>query len=525
VLFNSFAFIFVFLPICLTVYLLLGTHGFLRGAMVWLFATSLFFYGWWNPSYLWLILASILFNYTIGTVVLGGAVKHKRLFLILGITGNLCGLGYYKYSNFFIENINSLSEFDFTLHNVILPLGISFFTFQQIAYLVDSSRRKTRDYNFLHYCLFVTFFPQLIAGPIVHHREMMSQFTRPETYRLRLENLSVGSTIFFIGLFKKVVLADSAAVYSTSVFSAAEDGAVLTLVEAWGGALSYTFQLYFDFSGYSDMAVGGAYLFGIRLPINFFEPYKSRNIREFWRRWHVTLSRFLKEHVYFPLGGNKKGAIRQNVNLMSTMVLGGLWHGAGWTFVIWGALHGLYLIVGNIWRRFNAPLLRIPLLRRPSILFLAHCFSWGLTFICIVIAWVFFRANTFDGAVAVIIGMFGGNGFYVPSAYAGLLGAFEPVIAALGGGFAAPNSIYLDQFFGLKQVALLSVFLLIVLAFPTTTRILGAYKPVIDPLQCHAWPTRLKWRPNVVWGLVIAGMAITALVMAESPSEFLYFQF
>lgn len=520
-LFNSYAFILAFLPICLAVYLLLGANGFLRGAVAWLFAASLFFYGWWNPAYLWLILASILFNYTVGTLILGSHAKHKKMILTFGIAGNLATLGYFKYANFFIENINILSSVDLTLSKIILPLGISFFTFQQIAYLVDASRRETRDYSFLHYCLFVTFFPQLIAGPIVHHREMLAQFAKAETFRPRMENISVGATIFFLGLFKKVVLADNVAQYSTPVFDAAEAGAVLTFFEAWGGALAYTFQLYFDFSGYSDMAIGGALLFGIRLPINFFEPYKSTSITTFWRRWNMTLSRFLKEHIYIPLGGNRQGVVRQNVNVMTTMVLGGLWHGAGWTFVAWGALHGLYIVVANTWRMGTSSLLSVLLLRRTPFIVIGTGLAWGLTFFCIVVAWVFFRAETFSGAIAILLGMFGANGIYMPSSYGSLLGSLKGVYVH----FADTESIYLDQFYGFKQVALLVFLLLIALIFPTSTRLMAAYNPVTNPPQTETWRSRLVWRPNVAWAVVIGGMAFTALVMTESPSEFLYFQF
>jgi alginate O-acetyltransferase complex protein AlgI len=332
-LFNSYTFIFIFLPITLLVFFSIGGKGHHRIAIAWLVAASLFFYGWWNPAYLSLILGSILFNYAVGVALSNlqaqSSASHltKKIILSFGILVNLFLLAYFKYANFFVDNLNSLSGSNFHLQTIILPLAISFFTFQQITYLVDAYKGETREYNFLHYCLFVTFFPQLIAGPIVHHREMLPQFVKNTIYKFNHQHLAIGLTIFFIGLFKKVVLADGVAVYATPVFEAAEQGVMLTFFEAWAGALAYTFQLYFDFSGYSDMAIGIARMFGIRLPLNFNSPYKSVNIIEFWRRWHITLSRFLRDYLYIPLGGNRKGKFRRYINLMITMLLGGLWHG------------------------------------------------------------------------------------------------------------------------------------------------------------------------------------------------------
>ncbi len=312
-LFNSYEFIFLFLPITLLGFHLIGKHEHYRIAIAWLVGASLFFYGWWNPAYLGLILFSILFNYSIG-VLLGnspGNKLSKKTILTIGVSINLLVLGYYKYANFFVDTLNALNSTNIVLYEVILPLAISFFTFQQITYLVDSYRGQTKEYKFLHYCLFVTFFPQLIAGPIVHHKEMLPQFANNIVYKIRSKNLAIGITIFALGLFKKVVLADGVSVYSTPVFDAAESGVILTFFEAWAGALAYTFQLYFDFSGYSDMAIGIARMFGILLPLNFNSPYKSTSIIDFWRRWHITLSRFLRDYLYIPLGGNKKGKLRR----------------------------------------------------------------------------------------------------------------------------------------------------------------------------------------------------------------------
>ena len=305
-LFNSYQFIFLFLPIVLAGFFLLSRKN-SEYPIIWLVVASLFFYGWWNPVYLLLIVASMLINYSLGRVLSETgqySPKRRKWTLIIGITLNLSTLGYYKYAGFFVENINKLTDTDFNLEEIILPLAISFFTFQQIAYLVDAYRGITKEYRFIHYALFVTFFPQLIAGPIVHHKEMLPQFLRVTSLKRNIENFSVGITIFAIGLFKKSVLADSVAQYASPVFDAAATGETVSFFVAWGGALAYTMQLYFDFSGYSDMAIGGDRMFGIKLPLHFHSPYKSTTIVDFWLRSHMTLSRFLLDYLYLRLGGS-----------------------------------------------------------------------------------------------------------------------------------------------------------------------------------------------------------------------------
>ena len=349
-LFNSYEFIFAFLPITFFIYFFLLSKRLVVGAKGFLVFASLFFYSWWNIIYLPLILSSMLFNYVIGNSLNGNKENiklSKKSLLIIGVIANLSLLGYFKYADFFISNINYISESNIELLNLALPLAISFFTFQQIAYLVDSYRQETSEYDFLNYALFVTFFPQLIAGPIVHHKEMMPQFASKWNLVKSYKNIALGIFIFSIGLFKKVVIADTFAVWATNGFDKAE---TLHLIEAWATSLSYTFQLYFDFSGYTDMAIGAALLFNIKLPINFNSPYKAKDIQDFWRRWHITLSRFLRDYIYIPLGGNRKSSFRTYSNLMATFILGGLWHGAGWTFVFWGFLHGMALVVHRGWK-------------------------------------------------------------------------------------------------------------------------------------------------------------------------------
>ncbi|SDU15108.1 D-alanyl-lipoteichoic acid acyltransferase DltB, MBOAT superfamily [Pseudomonas mandelii] len=321
-------------------------------------AASVFFYGWWSTTYIPLLLASIVFNYTVGYII---AKNHERArakskaALYVGVISNLLLLCYYKYSNFFLGEVARSTGVHMPTLELVLPLGISFFTFTQIAFLVDAWKGKAQEYNFWHYLLFVTWFPHLIAGPILHHGQMMPQFKDPEIYRIRSRNISIGVALFAVGLGKKLLLADPISTYADPVFHAAATGQAIGPMIAWVGAIAYTLQIYFDFSGYSDMAVGLSMLFGIHLPINFNSPYKARNIIEFWRRWHMTLSQFLRDYLYIPLGGNRKGETRRLVNLMLTMLLGGLWHGANWTFVIWGALHGAYLCINHMFQKIPPP--------------------------------------------------------------------------------------------------------------------------------------------------------------------------
>ena len=340
----------------------------------------------------------MLFNYLIGNSLNKDGNENKignkktfskKSILIFGIVSNLALLGYFKYADFFIENFNFISGSNVNLLNMVLPLAISFFTFQQIAYLVDSYRGETKEYDFLNYALFVTFFPQLIAGPIVHHKEMMPQFASKWNMVKNYRNIALGLFIFSIGLFKKVVIADTFAVWATAGFDTAT---TLNFFEAWATSLSYTFQLYFDFSGYTDMAIGIALLFNIKLPINFNSPYKALSIQDFWRRWHITLSRFLRDYIYIPLGGNKKGNFRTYTNLMATFILGGFWHGAGWTFLFWGFLHGLSLAIHRLWQTLGFKM-----------------WTWLallITFNFVNIAWVFFRAKEWDDALRILSSMF-----------------------------------------------------------------------------------------------------------------------
>jgi alginate O-acetyltransferase complex protein AlgI len=468
-LFNSYEFIFLYLPITFIVYFLFNRFRLTKLAIAWLALASLFFYSWWNVNNLPLMLGSILFNYTVGTLLakdtLGRFVGKKAL-LIFGIVVNLAFLGYYKYADFFLANVNFLFSTHFDFLHVVLPLGISFFTFTQIAYLVDTYRGISKEYNFIHYVLFVTFFPHLIAGPILHHKEMMPQFDNLRAKVINWRNISHGLLLFAIGLCKKVIIADTFALWANPGFKAAS----LTMTEAWATALSYTFQLYFDFSGYTDMALGIALLFNIKLPQNFDSPYKASSIIDFWRRWHMTLSRFLRDYLYIAMGGNRKGAFRRYLNLMITMVLGGLWHGAAWTFVVWGFMHGAALVVNHLWR---------------SLGFRMHWLLGRLfTFLFVVVAWVFFRAESFTQAMVVLKGMVNWQ----------QIGLLTPSTSTL-------------MPWGRKELIALAIAFLFV----------------------STWKNSMEWersfQPSLKWALITSLFIAAGIFGLNRVSEFLYFQF
>ena len=510
-LFNSFEFIFFFLPITLAVFFWIGKRNHHQVAISWLVLCSLFFYGWWNSAYLTLILFSMLFNYAFG-VMLGneGSKRTNKILLILGVGINLGLLGYYKYANFFIGQVSSLLDSNFHLHKIILPLAISFFTFQQIAYLVDAYRKETKEYNFLHYCLFVTFFPQLIAGPIVHHKEMLPQFSKNVVYKFNYEHMAIGITIFIIGLFKKVILADGVAIYATPVFNAAEIDAALTFFEAWGGALAYTLQLYFDFSGYSDMAIGIAYMFGIKLPINFNSPYKATSIIDFWRRWHITLSRFLRDYLYFALGGNRKGSIRRYINLFLTMLLGGIWHGAGWTFIIWGMLHGAYLMINHAWRKIRYDILKCS----NNINLFELTTAKILTMFAVSISWVYFRADSISGANHLVLTMLGFNGISLPSGLETKIGALLPQLQQLGfvfNGMFGGSSANFGE--GIIWITLCSI---IAIVMPNTQQICNS-----KFFNCRVLIIKNPYIP----GLISGSLFFYIFIHLSAEAEFLYFNF
>ena len=519
-LFNSLEFLFLFLPFSLAGFFLLGRWR-RDVAAGWLAAASLFFYGWWNPIYLWLLLISIALNYYFGLRI-GQAKHHRQGWFAFAVTANLAALCYFKYANFFVSNVDALFGLDWQIAVIVLPLGISFFTFTQIAFLADTYQGKAKEYNFVHYILFVTFFPHLIAGPVLHHKEMMPQFGLPQTYRISSASLSIGLSIFAIGLFKKVVLADGIAAYVSPVFSMVEHGGTLTFFEAWGGALSYTFQLYFDFSGYSDMAIGLSRLFNIKLPLNFDSPYKAVNIIEFWRRWHMTLSRFLRDYLYIALGGNRKGVARRYINLALTMVLGGLWHGAGWSFVVWGSLHGIYLAINHGWQALcekigggdtNASAV-------------GRAASTLLTFLVVVIAWVFFRAHDIGSAFGMLGSMVGVNGIVLPGGIGNLLsGTMNDLVATWGFAFGDIGMLFKRP----AQSYWIVGSLLFVWLLPNTQQIMSRYEPALMANEARPaaplWWYLFAWRPARRWAIATALLLVWGILGISRVSEFLYFQF
>src|ERR1700733_1146278 len=400
-LFSSYTFLFQFLPAVVLAFAAARRHSPRAGILV-LAGASLFFYGAWRPVYLLLLLASIAANFSLGLLM--EDPRRRRAIGMLGVALNLALLGYFKYTDFIFGSIHALSGVPLPSLDIVLPLGISFFTFQQIAYLVDVMRGARVERDIVSYTLFVSFFPHLIAGPLVHHAEMIPQFKRGRTSRSAVL-AARGIAIFAAGLFKKVVIADNLAQFVSPVFAHLDAGGGVTMPWAWLATLAYTSQIYFDFSGYSDMAIGLALLFGIRLPVNFRSPYQATSIIEFWRRWHITLSRFLRDYLYIPLGGNRLGEQRRYFNLIVTMLLGGLWHGAGWNFLIWGGLHGIYLAINHLWRGWRAAVARASA-TGPA----AKGLGWAVTFFAVIIAWVFFRARTMAGAWQMLAGLFGFGG-------------------------------------------------------------------------------------------------------------------
>ena len=478
-LFNSYAFVLAFLPAVVLGYFAIARFSAL-GANAFLAGSSLFFYAWWRLDFLWILLASVAVNYVIGHRLSRDAAagRNGKDALVLGIVFNLGLLGYFKYSDFFIANVNAVAGSDWPLLHVALPLGISFFTFTQIAYLVDAWKGKAAEYSATNYVLFVTFFPHLLAGPIIHHREMMPQFADPRLKRPDWENLARGLALFALGLAKKVLVADTLAPWANAGFAQAHS---LTFADAWITMLAYVMQLVFDFSGYTDMALGVALMLNIRLPINFDSPYRSQDIQEFWRRWHITLSRFLRDYVYIPLGGNRGGEARMLALFVITFAIGGFWHGAAWTYVIWGTLHGVALVVVHLWRKLRRPL------PRPVAI--------AVTFLFVSAALVVFRAPSLADAGAILASVAGLHGWSFALTVPQWIGLVHPAT------FAERSS----------DLATLAVFALaLVLTFtPRNSTDIARSFALRSPA------------PRYAFGALLA----LGLVFIENASEFIYFIF
>jgi alginate O-acetyltransferase complex protein AlgI len=477
-LFNSYQFIFLFLPIALIGYFGCGRFGNVM-PVIWLALVSLAFYSVSNWQFVALLLASVAFNYVIGLLLVSQRLRAipRLAVLTVGVAGDLLVLGTFKYAGFFAANLNAIFSTGLTL-NILLPVGISFYTFTQIAFLVDAYKGKVAHYALPHYVLFVTYFPHLIAGPILHHKDMIPQFERAEAKRANPHLILCGLMIFAIGLFKKTGLADGIQPLVALAFGPATP----SFDQAWIGALAYTFQLYFDFAGYSDMAIGISLMFGIFLPLNFNSPYKATSITDFWRRWHMTLSQFLRDYLYIPLGGNRHGAVLRYVNLMVTMVLGGLWHGAAWTFVAWGALHGAYLCINHAWNHFAPPV--APRLARS-----ANLAAFLLTFLSVVVAWVFFRADSMASALSILAKM------------------ADPTQIVFGRGEMAYSLFVL----GYAAIAWLAPNTQAIMGYDHKNRTVGG--------ALRAWPTRS------VFLYVSAAVLAFGILAIQQHSEFIYFRF
>ena len=494
-LFNSYEYIFLFIPLTFAVYFVLNKMRKTYLSKVWLVIASLFFYSWWDISNLPIILVSICVNYAIGLrVVKAEGPRTRTLFFIMGVSFNVLLLMHYKYTDFLLTNINAVFGTHFELMHKALPLGISFFSITQIAYLFDAKRQTAREYNFANYALFVSFFPHLLAGPILHHREMMPQFERLRNKVFNPENISKGLFLFSLGIMKKVLIADHLAVWADGGF---DSGAQLSMLGAWITSLSYTLQIYFDFSGYTDMALGAALLFNIHLPLNFNSPYKAINIQDFWRRWHMTLSRFLRDYIYIPLGGNRCSPLRTNLNIFITFLIGGIWHGAGWGFLIWGILHGAAYMVHRVWQGLNLKMGR----------FLAIF----LTFNFVNVTWLFFRARTLGDAGRVLKGMIGLNGIGIGDFWNPF---FSFIVSAMS--LLQEN----EQFRGLgdllgylqgaaDKVFVLCLCLLICLFAKNSNERVKEFSP--------------SWRTALILGF--ATVCAVLAIRIDVPAKFIYFDF
>jgi len=512
-LFSTYTFLLVFLPVALAGFFLLGRLHW-RWSTTWLTGCSLAFYAWWKPEsvqswtpwFLVLVVLSCTGNFLCGDAIARSNRPATRKALVtLGVSVNLLLLFYFKYLGIFATWSHALTGWPQAIPHLILPLAVSFFTFLQIAFLVDVFRGDKTGYSFGDYLLFVTFFPHLIAGPIVHHRELICQF-RPRITKLNPAYLAIGFTVLAIGLFKKAVIADSLANTATPIFQYATSHA-LTMGEAWVGALAYTFQIYFDFSGYSDMAIGVSYLFGIRLPLNFNSPYKSASIIEFWRCWHMTLSRFLRDYLYIPLGGNRRGPLRRYANLMITMLLGGLWHGAGITFALWGGLHGLFLCVNNGWIA-----LRRKLDWRP----MPKALAAAITFVAVVFAWVPFRSGNFELASA-------GN---ARLAWQTTANFYRSMVIPQHGPLWTPAA---DGNIMKAKRAIRPVLcgLLIAFLLPNTQQFMGRFSPHFHTANEPKAPRRRwwGWRPAPLTAVFVFVLFLLVTMEIDKGGEFIYFQF
>jgi alginate O-acetyltransferase complex protein AlgI len=518
-LFNSYEFIFLFMPVVFAGFFLIARKSH-QGAIAWLSFASIFFYAYWSLYALPVIVISIYINYWIGFHLSNLSFKYRQPLLVLAIILNLLALGYFKYANFFIANTNALRSVmgmeSLNSLNVILPIGISFFTFTQIAFLIDTYQDKVKERSFLQYVLFVSFFPHLLAGPVLHHKQMMPQFSDPKTFSIDYEKIRLGIIIFTIGLAKKILLADSLAPYADTLFSAVENGETPQFLMSWFGSLAYTFQLYFDFSGYSDMAVGIALFFGIWLPFNFNSPFQATNIIDFWQRWHITLTKYVGEYLYTPitlkfmrLGQNKSAGIETIFSLfiptLLIFLILGLWHGANWTYVVFGSMHGLYIVINHLWRKIFPPPNKKSKKMQPH-RNLKRIAGWGLTFFAVNIANIMFRADSISTAISIYKGILGIHGIHIDQNYKGLI--FNNIIHGAWQSRLNTGQTTIELFL------LIVISLLIILLFKNTSEL------EVENYQGKNSIAKKNWM--AIFFAIIFLLSISQL---NKTSPFLYFQY
>ena len=547
-LFNSYAFLLWFLPISLAGYYLLGHYAREGAAKIWLIVASFVFYGWWDASFVLLLLISIALNYLFSLAILGSEEKpeRQRFVLTAGIVLNLLALVYYKYLFPLMGFFHQLGFIPVDPGSIILPLGISFFTFTQIGFLVDCQQGLVKERGLANYVLFVTFFPHLIAGPILHHREIMPQFANPDTYRVNGHKITAGFTLFVFGLVKKVIFADTIAPYADIGFSHTGQ---LAGLGSWTTALAYSMQLYFDFSGYSDMAVGLGAMFGVSLPINFNSPYKSAGVIDFWQRWHMTLTRYLTLLLYNPvslwitrrrmaqgLPANRRAAEKLDgfVQMIAfptfvTIFLAGVWHGAGVQFIVFGVLHAIYLTINHAWRIFRPLKAWSKSTVSSARKAVNYACAVAITYLAVLLAQVFFRADSVGDAWRLLVGAFGGRGWELPlpvrESSLVRFGAFTDTLVHTG--LIRIGSIELYEAVTkplLYNVPLIAGLMVIAWSMPNTYQILGSWNPSLQKVTPLRWHM-LNWRPNLAWSACVGVMLFFVLTRLDHPGRFLYFQF
>jgi len=530
VLFNSYQFILFFLPVTWLLYNFFFIKFNNKTAIYWLIFASLFFYCWWNPIYFFLIIGSIITNFVFGNLIF---YKNKKIILILGIVFNLILIGYFKYYNFFIDIIEFSSNFELITKQIILPLGISFFTFQQITFLVDVHKKNVKDLNFRNYVIFVSFFPQLIAGPIVHHSQMLPQFGNSDWNEKKSKYLAIGLSIFIIGLFKKVVIADQISSFSSPIFFAADQSINISFLEAWFGVFCYSFQLYFDFSGYADMAIGLGYMFGIKLPINFNSPFKSTNIKDFWKTWHISLGTFIKNYLYYPITlFFSRFIMKRKTNkfinyffifvipILITYLLVGIWHGSGVNFVLFGLLHGVYFIIYDILNKIQGSKIKNFFYNLGFIRYFLSCLT---LFILVSISFVLFRAQTFESAVIIFSAMFKIDEILIPTLWYQFISNYfgQNIIEFIG--LREGKLLY---FYGIKQILIVISLFLICILMPNSNNIFNIFFPGIGNFDNKGIElVKIKWKPSLLWAIILSFVFLYTFMNLSSVSEFIYFQF